>query len=169
MPLTMFTSPTDSMLTTSILLTPLYTEIDRDPALPLASVPLAVMDIAWPPSPFSLRRIVPAELPPVPPPSTTASCLVKPAPILSRFVKLRFAVGSAASSVVSREIRCSVDVVLMRGDAPAHRDAFRHVADFQLEPLANVLGRPQDDPLARVGPEARDRDDDRVGARPGRS
>ena len=74
--MTIWTSPTASMLTTSILLMLLYCDSWREPALPLASVPLAVMLVAYPPRPFRLGA---APLPPSMP-----SCLLTPAPTLSR-------------------------------------------------------------------------------------
>ena len=72
-PLTMLTSPTDSMLTMSILLIPLYCEICLAPAFALASVPFAVIDMAAPPRPFKRRRMPPPPPLPAPPPSTAPS------------------------------------------------------------------------------------------------
>ena len=106
------------MLTMSILLMPLYWEICRAPALALASVPLAVIDIAAPPSPLSRRRMPPAPPLPEPPPSTVPSCLVSPVPMFSRLVRFLFAAGSVFTSSVSRLMRCSGDAVLMSGESP---------------------------------------------------
>ena len=110
-PLTICTSPTDSMLTTSILLMPLYCESWREPALPLASVPLAVMLIDEPPRPFNRSRTAP--LPP-----SIASCLVRPAPTARMFEMLRFAVGRFLTSSGSMLMRCSGDKALTSGDSP---------------------------------------------------
>ena len=114
----MLTSPTDSMLTMSILLMPLYCEICLAPAFALASVPFAVIDIAAPPRPFKRRRMPPPPPLPAPPPSTAPSWRVRPVPRFSRFVRLRFAVGSVVTSCGSRLIRCSGEVVLTSGTDP---------------------------------------------------
>jgi hypothetical protein len=125
--------------------------------VPLASVPLAVMDMAGrqarSASGVSCRQVAAGAA------AFNDRFLLRPAGADVGGSSIAVRGRERASSVVSREIRCSVDVVLMRArsrDVSATRD-------FQLEPLPSVWAAPGR-ALARVaGPEAWDRDEDRVG------
>ena len=152
------------MLTMSILLMPLYCEICRAPAFALASVPLAVIDIAAPPRPLSRRRIPPAPPLPEPPPSTVPSWRVNPVPMFSKLVRLRLAEGKRVHLD-----RIEVDALLGgRGVDERRLAADRHAlldrADLQIELAPHALRGAERDAFGRVRLEARERYDERIGA-----